>query len=43
MLVHLYDYEIDKTAYIGLSYIFPKHLIMKAGAKIGHLNVAIYQ
>ena len=42
MLIHLYGYEIDKTAYIGLSYIFPKHLIMKAGAKIGHLNVAIH-
>lgn len=42
ILVSLYGYEIDKTAYIGLSYIFPQYLKMKAGSKIGHLNVAIH-
>ena len=28
-MVHFYGYEIDKTAYIGLSYVFPNHLKME--------------
>lgn len=41
LLIYGYGYDIHKTAYIGLSYIFPKYLAMEAGARIGHLNVAI--
>lgn len=42
LLVKLYKYQIHSSARIGLSYIFPKHLIMEEGAIIGHLNVAIH-
>lgn len=42
LLVLFYGYEIDKSAYIGLSYIFPKYLKMEAGSMIGHFNVAIH-
>lgn len=37
-----YKYDIAPTAHIGLSYIFPKHLVMGEGAHIGHFNVAIH-
>ena len=37
-----YHYKIHPTAHIGLSYIYPKQLIMAEGARIGHLNVAIH-
>lgn len=42
ILNSFYHYKISKTARIGFSYIFPKHLIMEDGATIGHLNVAIH-
>lgn len=42
ILNRFYRYEISPTARIGISYIFPKHLIMEDGATIGHLNVAIH-
>jgi acetyltransferase-like isoleucine patch superfamily enzyme len=42
LLIKIWKYEIHKTAKIGLSYIFPKKLIMKKRSKIGHLNVAIH-
>lgn len=42
LLVKFYKYKIHPSAHIGLSYIFPKHLIMEEGATIGHLNVAIH-
>lgn len=42
LLVKFYKYEIHPSARIGLSYIYPRHLIMKEGATIGHLNVAIH-
>lgn len=32
-------YELHPTSYIGLSLVFPKHLRMGPGARIGHLNV----
>jgi acetyltransferase-like isoleucine patch superfamily enzyme len=41
ILNKLYGYNISKSAYIGLSYIFPKYLEMHAGAYIGHFNVAV--
>lgn len=41
-LEKIFHYKIHKTAHIGLSYIYPKHLIMEEGAYIGHLNVAIH-
>ena len=40
LLIKFWKYKIHKSAYIGLSYIYPKHLIMEKGAYIGHLNVA---
>lgn len=42
LLMKVWKYEIHPTARIGLSYIYPKHLIIKEGARIGHLNVAIH-
>lgn len=42
ILNKFYHYEIHPTARIGFSYIYPQHLFMKEGARIGHLNVAIH-
>lgn len=42
ILNKFYHYKIHPSAHIGLSYIYPEHLIMGEGAKIGHLNVAIH-
>lgn len=42
ILNRFYKYNLHPKARIGLSYIFPKHLIMDEGATIGHLNVAIH-
>ncbi len=42
LLNKLWGYSIHPTARIGLSYVFPKKLIMAEGARIGHLNVAIH-
>lgn len=41
-LIKIYHYKIHPTAKIGLSYIYPHHLIMKERASIGHFNVAIH-
>ena len=37
-----FGYQIHPKAKIGLSWIFPKTLIMEKGAIIGHFNVAIH-
>ena len=42
ILNRFFHYAIHPKAWIGFSYIFPQHLIMDEGAKIGHLNVAIH-
>lgn len=42
ILNKFFHYKIHPTARIGLSYIYPEHLIMDEGARIGHLNVAIH-
>ncbi len=42
VLNRFWGYEIHPKAKIGFSYIYPKHLVMKEGATIGHLNVAIH-
>ena len=42
LLVKFYGYELHPHAHIGLSYVFPKHLVMEEGAHIGPLNVAIH-
>lgn len=42
ILNRFYKFDLHRNAYIGLSYIFPKHLTMAEGAFIGHLNVAIH-
>lgn len=41
LLVSIFHYELSKSAYIGLAFIYPKHLVMKDGATIKHFNVAI--
>lgn len=41
ILIKLYKFDIDKTAKIGFSYIYPDKLKMGKNAKIGHLNVAV--
>jgi acetyltransferase-like isoleucine patch superfamily enzyme len=42
MLVWFFKYEIHPSAKIGLSWIYPKKLIMDSNAKIGSLNVAVH-
>ncbi|MDR2010187.1 MAG: acyltransferase [Bacteroidales bacterium] len=42
LLIKIWRYDIHPTARIGLSYIYPKHLVMKEGSRIGHFNVAIH-
>lgn len=39
LLKHFYGYNFAKNTKIGISYVFPKHLSMEYGAKIGHFNV----
>jgi UDP-3-O-[3-hydroxymyristoyl] glucosamine N-acyltransferase len=42
VLRRFWGYEIADGARIGLSYVFPGHLVMGEGAYIGHFNVAIH-
>jgi acetyltransferase-like isoleucine patch superfamily enzyme len=35
-------YNIDKTAYIGFAWIFPRYLSMAPGARIDHFSVALH-
>lgn len=42
MLVQFFKFEIHPSARIGLSWIYPKKLIMDANSSIGHFNVAIH-
>jgi len=37
-----FNYEIHPTARIGLAWVFPRKLIMEAGARIHHFTVAIH-
>ena len=39
LLRRYFGYEIAATSRIGLSWIYPKKLIMKEGARIGHLTI----
>lgn len=41
ILTQWFKYDIAPDAHIGFAYIFPKHLVMKSGSVIKHLNVAI--
>lgn len=42
ILQKFFKYKIHPNARIGLSYIYPQHLEMEEGARIGHLNIAIH-
>jgi acetyltransferase-like isoleucine patch superfamily enzyme len=42
ILKNVFKYEINKSARIGFSWIYPEKLIMESNAKIGSLNVAIH-
>lgn len=42
LFIRIFHYEIEPSARIGFAWIFPKHLIMKSGARIGHFTVAIH-
>ena len=40
LLIRVFGFEIDRTATIGISWVFPeKTLVMGPHARIGHLNV----
>jgi acetyltransferase-like isoleucine patch superfamily enzyme len=41
-LVRFFKYEIHPTARIGLSWVYPKKLIMDPDSSIGHFNVAVH-
>lgn len=38
-LIRLYDYDLHEKSFIGISFVFPKQLSMKEGARIGNFNV----
>jgi acetyltransferase-like isoleucine patch superfamily enzyme len=42
MLIQYFKYEIHPSARIGLSWIYPKKLIMDADSAIGNFNVAVH-
>ncbi len=42
MLVTFFKYEIDPTARIGFSWIYPQKLIMGSDSYIGNFNVAVH-
>jgi acetyltransferase-like isoleucine patch superfamily enzyme len=42
LLQHFFDYEIDRSARIGLAWVYPKHLRMGKKTKIDHFTVAIH-
>lgn len=42
ILITFFRYQIHPTARIGLSWIFPRSLIMQEGSRIGHFNVAVH-
>lgn len=42
LLRRFYGFDLHPTARIGWSWIFPHHLVMGEGARIGHFNVAIH-
>jgi acetyltransferase-like isoleucine patch superfamily enzyme len=42
MLNKWFGYKIHAKASIGLAWIFPRELIMEAGSRIDHFNVAIH-
>ena len=42
MLVHFFKFEIHSSARIGLSWIYPKKLVMDSDSNIGHFNVAVH-
>lgn len=37
-----FHYQLHASAHIGLAWVYPKHLVMAAGARIGHFTVAIH-
>ena len=39
--MRFYGYSFAQNTHIGISYVYPKHLNMECGAKIGNLNVII--
>lgn len=41
VLQRFWGYDLAPDARIGLSYIFPEHLVMEKGSVIAHLNVAV--
>jgi len=41
LLQNIYGYRLDKNSSIGLSWIYPKSLVMKSGSSIGALCVAV--
>jgi hypothetical protein len=40
LLILFCGYELHPTSHIGLAWIYPGHLVMGAGARIGHLTFA---
>ena len=42
IVIKFLKYEIHKTAKIGLSWIYPKKVVMKSNSEIGHFNIAIH-
>ncbi|MFC4390425.1 acyltransferase [Flavobacterium quisquiliarum] len=42
ILIQFFKYKIDPSARIGLSWIYPKKLIMDANSNIGNFNVAVH-
>ena len=39
LLQRFLGYQLDRTSRIGLAWVYPRRLVMKAGTSIGHLTV----
>lgn len=39
LLQYFLDYELHPTSCIGLAWVYPRRLVLRAGASIGHLTV----
>ena len=42
LLTMIFGYDLDPTSYIGWAWIYPRHLVMGSGSRIGHLTVAVH-
>jgi acetyltransferase-like isoleucine patch superfamily enzyme len=42
LLARWFGYQLDPTSHIGLSWVYPRHLVLAAHSSIGHLTVCVH-